>query len=87
MNVLGDILNSGGDVEDQEDYGFTSLLFKIYPTITDDITKKKLMNIKLGNLRSQIDIESIDKYSDERNRLDIIDDKEFDERDQIREND
>ena len=86
MNVLGDILNSGGDVEDQEDYGFTSLLFKVYPTITDDITKKKLMNIKLVNLISQRDIQNIEKYYDEINWIDMIENKESDEINQIGEN-
>ena len=56
MNVLGDIFNDGGNDEDQKDYGFTSSFFKISPTIIDDITKKKLMNIKLVNLISQRDI-------------------------------
>ena len=61
MNVLGDILNTGGNIQDQEDYGFIASFFKIFPTVIDDITKNKLMNMQLGNLRSQRDIDNIYK--------------------------
>ena len=61
MNVLDDIFNAGGNIEDQEDYGFTAPFFKISPTFIDDITKMKWMNMQLGNLRSQGDMENIDK--------------------------
>ena len=56
MNVLDDILNAGENVEDQEDYWFTASFFRIVPTLIDDITKNKLMSVKLGDLRSQRDI-------------------------------
>ena len=61
MNVLGHILNAGGNVEDQEYYGFTASFFKIDLTVIYDITKNKLMKMQLGNLRSQRDIYNIDK--------------------------
>ena len=40
---------------------------------------------KLGKLGSQKNMDNIDKYFDERNWMDIIDNKESYERDQIRE--
>ena len=39
MNLLGDTLNSGDNVEDQEDYGFTGSFFKIFSTFIYDYTK------------------------------------------------
>ena len=41
MNLLGDILNAGDNVDGQEDYGFTGSFFKITPTVIDKYTKKK----------------------------------------------
>ena len=61
MNVSVDIFNAGGNVGDEEGYGFTDSFFKIPPTVIDDITKNKFMEVQLGNLRSQRDIENIDK--------------------------
>ena len=43
MNLLGDILNAGDNVEDQEDYGFTGSFFKIFSTVIDDYTKNKCL--------------------------------------------
>ena len=40
MNVLGDILNTGDNVKDQEDYGFTGSFFKIACTVIYEYTKK-----------------------------------------------
>ena len=48
MKVLGNILNVGVNVEDHENYLFTSSFFKIAPTLIDDNTKNKLMNMQLG---------------------------------------
>ena len=56
MNVLGDILNDGGNDECQEEYEFTVSFFKFAPTIINDITKKKLIYIKLVNMISQREI-------------------------------
>ena len=39
-SLLGDILNAGDNVYDQENYGFTGSFFKISPIVTDDYTKK-----------------------------------------------
>ena len=54
-------LNAGGNVEDQEDYGFTASFFKIAPTVIYDITKYKLMNMQLRKLIFQIYIKNNDK--------------------------
>ena len=61
MNVLCDKFNAGGNFEDQEDYGFIASFFKMFSIIVDEITKKKLMNMQLGNLVSQRDIEKINR--------------------------
>ena len=86
INVSGDILNAGWNVEDEEDYGFTSSFFKIPPTVIDYITKTKMMKMQLGNLIFQRDIENIDKWYDEGNCIDMVYDKEYDERNWISEN-
>ena len=39
-NLLGEILNAGDIVDDQEDYGFTGSYFKTAPTVIDEYTKK-----------------------------------------------
>ena len=46
MNVSGDILNAGGNVVDQEDYGFTGSFFKISPIVIDENTQNKLIKMK-----------------------------------------
>ena len=60
-NLLGDILNADDNVDDQEDSGFTRSLLKIAPTVIDDYTKKKFMNMQLENLRPQRNIDNNDK--------------------------
>ena len=42
MNVLGDILNAGENVEDQKDYGFTGSFFK--PPLLLYMTIKKIID-------------------------------------------
>ena len=42
--MLGDIFNTDGNVVGQEDYGLTAS-FSFKPTVTDDITKDKLMDM------------------------------------------
>ena len=58
MNVSDDILNAGGNVVDQEYYGFTGSFFNVYPIVINDITKKKFMNTKrtpmLDNYEQQL---------------------------------
>ena len=61
MNLLGYILNAGDNVDDKEDHGFRGSFFKIYPTVIDDYTKKKFLNMQLENLRPQRNIENNDK--------------------------
>ena len=38
-NLIGEILNDGNNVDDQEHYSFTGSYFKISPTVIDDYTK------------------------------------------------
>ena len=60
MNLLGGIFNAGDDVDDQEDYKFIGSYFKISPTIIDDYTKKKCLNMQQENLRPQRNTENND---------------------------
>ena len=76
INLLGDILNYGGNVDNQKDYGFTGSFFKIIPTVIND-------NTQLENLKSQRNINNIYKQPDEINQINIIDYKESDKRDKI----
>ena len=88
--MLGDKLNSGDNVNDQEDYGFTGSFFKIPPTIIYDYTIKKTEDtevLKLGKLSSHKNIDSIEKYFYEGNCMDMSDDKDSYERYQISKND
>ena len=85
-NLLGDILNAGDNVDYQEDYGFTGSFSKIAPTIIDYCTKKKCLNMQLENFIPQRNIGKNDKKYDEIYQINIIDDKESDERDQISKN-
>ena len=68
-------MNIGDNVDDQEDYGFTELFFKIASTVIDDYTKHKCSNTQLEHLRPQINIENNDKQSDEIYQINMIDDK------------
>ena len=63
MNILGDILNSGDNGNDQEDYLFTGSFLKIPSTIIYDYTKKNFLNMQLEILRPQRNIENNDKQS------------------------
>ena len=75
MNMLCDILNSGDNINDQEDYGFTGSFFKILPTIIYDYTKKNFLNMQLENLIPQRNIENNDKQYNKRYKINMIDDK------------
>ena len=83
MNMLGNILNAGDNVNDQEDYGFRESFFKIAPTVIDDYTRKKFLNMQLENLRPDRNMEHNDKQTDERYQKFFIDDKESNGRDNI----
>ena len=39
-NIIGEILNAGDNVDDQEYFGFTGSYFKIAPTVIDEYTNK-----------------------------------------------
>ena len=65
---------------------FRGSFFKIAPTIIDDYTKRKFLNMQLENLRLQRNIENDDKHSAEMYQINMIDDKESDEIDHIGEN-
>ena len=56
MNLLGDILNDGDNVYDQEDYGFRGSFVKISPTVIDDYTKKNISEYSARNF------ETLEKY-------------------------
>ena len=43
--MIGEILNTGDNVDDQEDFGFSGSYFKFAPTVIDDYTKKKDLNM------------------------------------------
>ena len=45
INMSGDILNAGGNVTNQEDYGFTGSLLKFFHIVIDDSSKNKLTSI------------------------------------------
>ena len=83
--MIGKILSAGDNVDEQEDFGFIGLYFKIASTVIDDYTKNKFLNMQRENLRRQINIENNDNKNDERYQEKMIDDKEYDERDQISE--
>ena len=51
--MFGDILNSGDNFDDKENYRFTQFNIKSPPTVIHDYIKKILMNIPLENLISQ----------------------------------
>ena len=82
-NTRGDILNSGDNIDDQENFGFTESYFKIAPSNIDDYTKTNLLNMQQENLRPQSIIETNGKQTDEILQNNLIDDKEYDEKDQI----
>ena len=76
-------MNAGDNFDDQEDYRFAGSYFKIAPTVIDEYTKKKFLNMQLENLKPMRNIETNDKQSDEICQKNLIDDKESDERNQI----
>ena len=49
--MIGEILNDGDNVDDQEDFGFTVSYFRIPPRVIYSYTKKKYLNMQLENLR------------------------------------
>ena len=51
--MIGEILNDGDNVDDQEDFGFTGSYFKTLPITIDDYTKNKFLNMQQENLRPQ----------------------------------
>ena len=86
MNLFGGILNSSDNFDDQKDYWFIGLFFKIDPIVIDDYTKKKFVNMQLEHLRPQRNIDNIVKKSDEIYKINMTDDMESDEGDEIGEN-
>ena len=49
--MIGEILNDGDNIDDQEYFGFTGSCFNIVPTVIDDYTKNKFIYIELKQLR------------------------------------
>ena len=66
INMRGDILNAGENVDDQDIFGFAESYFKIAPTNIDDYTKNKSLNMQQENLRPQRHLDINDKRTDER---------------------
>ena len=85
--MIGEIFNSGDNVDDQEDSWFIGSYLKNAPTNIDDCTKNKCLNIQRENLIPQRNIENNYKQADEIYQKQLIDEKESDERDQISKND
>ena len=54
-------MNTGDNVDDQEDYGFTGSYLKIPPTVIDDYTKENFLNMRLENLRPERNVENNNK--------------------------
>ena len=86
MNLLGYILNAGDDVDDQEYYRFRGSFFKTAPTVIDDYTKNKFLNMQLEHLRPKRNIENNDQKYDKIYQINMTDEKECDERYNIGEN-
>ena len=74
--MIGEILNAGDNVDDQDISGFTESFFKIAPTNIDEYTKNILLNMQQENMVPQINIEINDKPPDERYQKNKIEDKE-----------
>ena len=81
--MIGEILNVGDNVDDQETFGFTGSYSKIAPTNKDDYIENKFLNMQQENLRPQKNRQNNDKQTDEIYQKFLIDDKESDEIDQI----
>ena len=65
--LLVDILNTGDNIDDREYYGVRGSFFKIAPTVIDDYTKNKWMNMQIENLRPQKN-----KENNENNLMKVI---------------
>ena len=74
-NMIGEILNAGDHVDDQEDFGFKGSYLKIEPTVIYDNTKNKFLDMQQEHLRLQKNIENNAKQTYERYQKDFIDDK------------
>ena len=73
--MIGEILNSGDNVDDQEYCGFNGSYFKTAPTVIDEYTEKKFLDMQLEDLIPKKNIENNDKQTDERYQKILIDDK------------
>ena len=62
--MIGEILNTGDNVDDQEIFGFTGLYFKISPTNIYDYTIDKFLNMQQENLIPQRNMENNDTQID-----------------------
>ena len=56
--MIGEILNTGDNVDDQEDFGFTGSYFNIVPIDIYDYTENKFLNMQRENLIPQRNIEN-----------------------------
>ena len=77
INMRGDILNAGDNIDDQENFGFIESYFKISPTNIYDYTKNKLLNIQQENLRPQRNIEINGERTYKRYQKNMIDEEKI----------
>ena len=79
-NIIGEILNTGDNVDDQKDFGLTGSYFKITPTDIYNYAKNKFLKTHQEILRVQRNIENNEKQNDERYQKHLIDIKKSDKR-------
>ena len=63
--MICEILNTGDNVDDKEDFGITGSYLKTAPTDKDNFTKNTCLNMQREILIPQIYIEKNGKQSDE----------------------
>ena len=82
--MSGDILITGDNADDEEIFGFSESYFKTAPSHLDKCTKNKILKLQQKNMRPKNIIENTDIIPDETYQMNEPDDKNSDERDQIR---
>ena len=79
-----DILITGDNADDEDIFVFSESYFKTAPSHLDECTKNKILKLQQENMRPQNIIKNPDIIPDETYQMDEPDDKNSDERDQIR---
>ena len=70
--MRGEILNVSGNVDDQENVGFTVSYFKIAPANIDEYTRNICLNMHKENLRPQRKINNNEKKMTKDTRKTIL---------------